>query len=88
LTALLIGGEGGAADVDEEDEDDEYAEEFDEDGPNGPPSAISTGTKRGREDDDEPSASTASGELEGDYGEVDENSDVVTKKARTSSEES
>ncbi|KAI0931159.1 hypothetical protein AcW1_001367 [Taiwanofungus camphoratus] len=83
LTALLLGGQDDIAngEEEEEEEDEEYSEEPDEDGvPSAAPSV--TGIKRGRED-----ASSAGGEIQGDYGESEENSDIVTKKARTSGEE-
>lgn len=86
LTALLLPGQNNADDANGEDD-----EEFDPEGETSPTISIA-GTKRSRDDEDDeeqPAARvTESGELEGDYGEVDENSDIVTKRARTSSDDS
>lgn len=48
-----------------------------------PPAAV-TGTKRGRNDEEEEEEDP---QIEGDYGELEGNGDIVTKRARTSGEE-
>lgn len=79
-------GGADAGDDEDEDEDEEYQEEH---GANGmasigvPPAAV-TGTKRGRNDEEEEEEDP---QIEGDYGELEGNGDIVTKRARTSGEE-
>ncbi|KAI0814832.1 hypothetical protein BC629DRAFT_815778 [Irpex lacteus] len=92
LTALLLGGAGeNDADNDEENEDeDDEDDEFtpiDIKGPateaiaSAPPPAV--GTKRTREDED----ANGDEDVSGNYGEFEENSESVKKKARAAAEE-
>ncbi|KAL4250281.1 hypothetical protein ABKN59_003164 [Abortiporus biennis] len=81
LTALLLGGATGDAEEGEEEEDDEYQETTAEDSNGAPTHAAPLGTKRPREEEsayDVPSGKDVSG----DYGEFEENSKSVNKKAR------
>ncbi|KAI0348323.1 hypothetical protein BDW22DRAFT_1350506 [Trametopsis cervina] len=97
LTALLLGGSGKQSEEVEDDSDDGDEEEDDEYDPQGldikgpatealadPPAQPAIGLKRTREEDEPDDGE----ELSGDYGEFEENSETVRKKARAAAEES
>ena len=86
-----IQGNDEAADDDEEDDEDddeEYQEEVEANGSafidaDQPPASV-TGVKRGRDSDED---KVGEPQIEGDYGEFEENSAIVNKRARTSDDE-
>ncbi|KAI0082126.1 hypothetical protein K474DRAFT_827583 [Panus rudis PR-1116 ss-1] len=88
LTALLLGGNAGEGnddgEGDDDDEDDEYQEPTDITGPGvpGPVLPPPTGKKRARDDPEEEE------DVSGDYGEFEENSETVNKKARAAAGDS
>lgn len=94
LTALLLAGAVPGQEVveevgEEEDEDEEYTPAPEITGPAtsaiaiSPPPAI--GRKRSRDERNDADEETE--DLAGDYGETEENSEAVTKKARAAAEE-